>query len=270
MSDPKLHAMIANACLHAGAEAEFTADLRAFLERHELADADVAAILEAPPRLGLYRRLIRNNLVGVTSQMMPRAHARLNEIADGAFDALFATFLEEVAPRTHYLRDVPDEFLTWLTPRLRARKDLPAYIADLAAYELVQFAIAAAPTPATAPPLAEVTLDRPLVFADAKRLGRYAHAVHELPDNVVDRSVPAARDVSILVYRDAEHVVRCLDLTPLAATITERLFAGEPLQNALAPACAAHGIALDDSLLADIARLLADLGDRGVLLGAQA
>ena len=164
MSDAKLHQMIANACLHSATEAEFTADLRAYLERHALDADDVEAILAAPPRLGLYRRLIRNNLVGVTSQMMPRARARLNAVASGAFDATFDAFLDAVAPRTHYLRDVPGEFLAWAIPRWKARADIPAYAADLAAHELVEFAIAAAPTPPVSPPLAEVTLDRRLVL----------------------------------------------------------------------------------------------------------
>ena len=269
MSDAKLHEMIANACLHSGAEADFTADLRAYLERHALDAEDVEAILRAPPRLGLYRRLIRNNLVGVTSQMMPRARARLNAIAAGAFDETFDAFLEAVAPRTHYLRDVPGEFLAWAIPRWKDRPDIPAYVADLAAHELVEFAIAAAPTPLAAPPLAEIGLDRPLVFADARRLARYGHAVHELPPSVDDRTVPAERDVSILVYRDANHRVRFLDLSPLAATIVERLFAGESLATALGPASALHGHVLDDAILADVARLLADLGERGVLLGAR-
>ncbi len=269
MSDAKLHEMIANACLHSTSESELTANLRAYLERHALDPDDVAAILAAPPRLGLYRRLIRNNLVGVTSQMMPRARARLNAIAGGAFDASFNAFLESVAPRTHYLRDVPGEFLAWALPHWRARSDIPAYAGDLAEHELVEFAIAAAPTPRATGALAEVTLDRPLGFADARRLARYAYAVHELPTALDDRTEPEKRAVSILVYRDTNHRVRFLDLSPLAATILERLFAKDTLAAALGPASAAHGLALDDTLLADIARLLADLGERGILLGAE-
>jgi hypothetical protein len=45
---------------------------------------------------------------------------------------------------------------------------------------------------------------------------------------------------------------------------------GEPLGAALAPACAAIGAPLTDAVLTDTARLLADLGERGVLLGARA
>ena len=148
--------------------------------------------------------------------------------------------------------------------------DLPAYAADLAAHELVEFAVAAAPVPAAPPPLADVAIDRALVFADAKRLVRYAFAVHLLPPDEDDRSEPIARPTSLLAYRDAAHAVRFLDLTPLAAAILERLFAGDTLGAALAGACSAEAVKLDDAILADSARLLADLAERGVLLGARA
>ena len=277
--DRRVHEMIADACLRAGSQAEFESDLGGYLRAQGLDEEDVRAILAAPPRLALYRRLVRNNLTGVTFKMMPRTRARLNALgagqareaheARGAFDASFDAFLEEASPRTHYLRDVPAEFLAWVRPRW-SRADVPPYAADLAAHELVEFAVAAAPVDATPPPLADVAIDRALVFSDAKRLVRYAFAVHLLPPEEDDRSEPAARPTSLLAYRDAEHTVRFLDLTPLAAAILERLFAGDTLGAALAAACSAEGVQLDDAILADTARLLSDLGERGVLLGARA
>ncbi len=267
MSEDRIQSMIAAACLQVGSEEEFTRDLRGFLTRHGLAEDDISAICAAPPRLQLYRRLIRNNLIGVTRRMMPRTRARLNRAAL-AFDASFDEFLEKRAPCTHYLRDVPCEFLAWVAPRWRAQASVPAYAADLAAHELVEFEICAVPIAPEPPPLAEVALDRPLVFAESKRMMRYAHAVHVLPADEDDCTIPEARAVTLLVYRDTEHCARFLELSPLAGAITERLFAGEALGVAVASACASEGHAMSDAILADTARLLADLGERGVLLGA--
>jgi hypothetical protein len=264
--DARLQAIIAEACLGATSATELRGNLAAFLDRHGIDPADRAAILAAPPRLGLYRRLVRNNLEGVTRTMLPRTRARLNDLT-GRFDADFAAFLATEAPRTHHLRDVPGEFLDWVRPRWEADAAVPAYLGDLARHELVAFRIGAAPAHA-APPVGEVVLDRPLRFAAVRHLGRYEHAVHLLPEDEADRTVPEARPVALLAYRDAEHAVRFLDLSPLAAAILERLFAGETLSAALGPACAAHGYTLDDAILADIARLLADLGARGLLLGS--
>jgi hypothetical protein len=264
MSEEDVQRMIANACFGVGAEREFTGDLRAFLVGQGLPSADVDAICAAPPRLALYRRLVRNNLVGVTERMMPRTRARLGALFEETFDA----FLEARGPRTHYLRDVPAEFLAWATARWHGQPEVPAYVRDLAAHELVEFEIGATPS-SPLPELAEIALDRALVFADAKRLMRYAHAVHLLPAAVDDRTAPEARDVTLLVYRDAAHCARFLELSPLAAAIIERLFDGEVLGQAVASACASEGHPVSEAILADSATLLADLADRGVLRGAK-
>jgi hypothetical protein len=268
MTSAKVHEMIANACLGLDADARFAADLRGYLVAHGLDRDDVEAMLAAPPRLAVYRRLVRNNVTTVLHRTMPRTRARLEAARAGAFDRAFDAFLDDVAPRTHYLRDVPLEFLAWAAPRWRADASLPAYAADLAAHELVHFEIGAAPRSRESPELDEVALDRALVFAEPVRLVRYAFAVHELPSDVDDTSAPAARDVALLVYRDAEHAVRFLELTPLAAAIGERWLAGEELGAAIAAACDALGVARTESLLVEIARLLSDLGARGVVLGA--
>ncbi|MDF2692745.1 MAG: hypothetical protein K0S65_1128, partial [Labilithrix sp.] len=106
------------------------------------------------------------------------------------------------------------------------------------------------------------------VFAEPKRLVHLAWAVNELAREDV-AAEPAERPVSILVYRDAEHRSRFLELTPLAAAILEQLFAGDALGPAMVAACAAKAHPLDDVVLGGAARLLADLGERGVLLGAR-
>jgi hypothetical protein len=95
---------------------------------------------------------------------------------------------------------------------------------------------------------------------------------------------PMRRQVSLLAYRDdggpsseapqtdaqrSAHAVRWLEVTPLAAAILARLIAAEPLGVAVAHACAEHGV-VPSAVLDETAKLLADLGARGVLLGARA
>ncbi len=239
--------------------------MRAYLESRNVLEEDILAMLAGPPRLGIYRRLVRNNLEGVTRKLLGRTRARF----ESAFDQSFDAFVEEVGPRTHYLRDVPSEFLAWVRPRWAASAEVPAYASDLATHELVEFAVGIAPKPRENDALGDITVDRVLVFADALRLVRYAHAVHTLPSLSSLRTVPAERPVSLLVYRDDTDAVRFLELTPLAANITERLLEGARLASALGPACEAEKITLDDAVLADVARLLADFGERGILLGAR-
>ena len=92
--------------------------------------------------------------------------------------------------------------------------------------------------------------------------------MHELVDSIDDRTEPERRETSLFVYRSPEHEVRYLELSSLAAKILERLVEGEKLGQAIGRACAAEGVLLDASVTESTARLLADLAERGALLGA--
>jgi hypothetical protein len=265
MSD-KVQAMIARACFGKGRA--FDDDLAAYLAAHEVDPEDAEALASGPRRLGLYRRLVRRNVFDVVETMLARTRTRLEAIAPGVFDETVAAFLDEVGPRTPHLRDVPAELMGWAAPRWRSDARLPRWLADFAELELVDFTIAVAPRPLVPPALDEVAPDRALVFAEPHRFVRLAWAVHTLVDDAnVD---PEERAVTLLVYRDTDHQPRYLELTPLAASILTLLFDGRPLAAAMVEACASANAALDQEVLAGAARLLADLGERGVLLGARA
>ena len=263
----RLHALLADACFGDSAEA-VAGDLATYLERHGIAKDDADALLASPRRLGLYRMLVRHNVVNVVGQMLERTRARLEHHVPGAFDRAMDGFLAAQGPRTPHLRDVPSEFLAWAAPRWRTDARIPAWLADYAEYELVDFTIGVAPRPPPPPPLADVTAERALVFAAPHVIVHLAWAVHLVSADDLG-AVPEQRAVSLLVYRDAEHTTRFLDLSPLAAAILERLFAGLALAQAMVEACAASAHALDNAVLAGAATLLADLGERGVLLGAR-
>jgi hypothetical protein len=260
MSSERLQHAFKRACF--GSEPKFDDDLRSFLAASGVAKEDIEAILAAPRRLGLYRKLIRHNIVGVIEAMLPKTQERMNAAVPGSFESSIAAFLEHEGPRTAHLRDVPSEFLAFAAPRWKNDERLPAWLPDHAELELVDFVIGVAPRPGPPPPLGDVSADLPLVFADPHKLVRLGWSVHE--DTITER------DVTILVYRDAEHRPRLLELTQLAGLILERLLAGDALGAAMVSACQSMGCALDQAVLEGAARLLADLGDRGVLLGAKA
>jgi len=264
----ELERAIADACFGERAGEIIAKDLRGFLEARGVPGDDVEAIVAAPRRLGVYRSLVRNGLAGVVVRMLSRTRARLNAACEGCFDADVARFLEEVGPRTHYLRDVPGEFFAWARPRWARDSRVPAYLRDLAAHELACFGVAAAESRPGASAPGEVAPDRVVVFTDSARLMQYDWAVHELSADDTATDAPARRDVRLLAYRDAAHSVRWLELSPLAAAILRRLTDGDALGPAVAGACAEHRTA-PAAVAVDVARLLADLAERGVLLGAR-
>lgn len=236
-----------------------------WLSRHGVAEEDARAIESSDlERLFVYRRLVRGTLREAVELAIPRSIARLGAL----FDEYFAVFLERRGPRSHYLRDVTTEFLDFAGPLLSADPRAPDYVCDLARHEALRIEIAserALPRGERPEPL---ELDRGVRFVAASRVVRYAFAVHKLPEDEADRTPPAREPTALFVYRNPEHDVRYLELSPLAASILELLWSeGRSLREAVTVACARSGVALDPSVLSGAAHLLADLAARGALLG---
>jgi hypothetical protein len=143
---------------------------------------------------------------------------------------------------------------------------VPAYASDLARHEALAIEVAASGDPTLG---ATDSLDAGsvLLFAPSLAVVRYAHAVHRLPPDLEDRSEPERAPTALAVYRDASHEVRYLELTPLAASLLSALVAGEPLGVAVSRACADCSVPPAPAVLAGASRLLADLSERGCLLG---
>ena len=216
-------------------------------------------------RLLLYRKLVRRALTGAIRVEIPRAAARLGD----GFDAWIARYLEGDLPRSHYLRDVAFEFVVWAAPRWFEDTAVPAYLGDLARHELSSLEIAAAERDDRGPSGRELALDYPVRFDRAMRLHRYEHAVHLLAEDLDARDVPPARSTWLLGYRDREHEVRYLEQSALAAAIVTRLGRGDRLGEAITGACADQGEPVGAAVLEGAASMLADLAERGILLGAE-
>jgi hypothetical protein len=232
-------------------------------EKYDIAAEDAAALEESFERLTVYRDLVRGNLREALRLSIPRSIARLGAL----FDEYFDRFLAEQAPRTHYLRDVTSELLTFAAPLWAQDARVPGYLPDLARHESLHIEVSALPSLPRGHVPAPLSLERGVELCAALRLVQYHHAVHELPADEACRTPPSERAVSLLVYRSPEHEVRYLELTQVARGIIERLLVGDSLGEAVQAAAAAAGSALSEALLAGAAKLLADLAERGVVRG---
>lgn len=225
----------------------------------------------SPARVEVYRRLVRNAMRATIRRFIPRTVARLGE---ERFDHEVSTWLEAEGPRSKFLRDVPLEFGRFITYRWPG-SDLPAYLVDLARHELVEMEVDAAPRrdpvenkEGTSP--VQLGLVSKIRFDPAVRIADYDHAVHELAAALDDRKQPPRRATTLLVYRDREHDVRFLALTPFAAALLRQLLDGVTLGDAVRGAASSVAIPLDDALVVRAATLLADLAQRGAALGPDA
>jgi len=227
--------------------------------------AEAALSTMGDARLGVYRSLVRGSIHSLLDKLLPRTLARL----EGAGAVWIDRWLAEEGPRSRILRELIDEWVAWVSPRWRADPSVPDYLTDLVRHEAIEMATGAAPPPS--PPAGmspEFALDASLVCDPSARIARYDHAIHRLPEELDDRSPAPAEPTPLLVYRDPEHSVRFLHLTPLAAAISEPLLAGLTVKEALFKGTATLGIELDDEVLARVSRLLADFAKRGIILGS--
>ena len=158
-----------------------------------------------------------------------------------------------------------------MSPRWLEDPEVPDYLVDLARHELLEYDIRNDHRGGEPPTGLDLALDKPLRFDGAARLMRYAYAVHKLSADLEDREPPTEVSTRLLVYRDADAKVRYLELTPLAfAVLVQLMESHQPVAQGLRTACEALGEPLDDERLSIAATLLADLAERGVLLGAEA
>jgi hypothetical protein len=148
---------------------------------------------------------------------------------------------------------------------------VPRYLGELAEHEVLRIEISFRKPSELGATRAELALERRVRFIDAVSLANYQHAIHQLSDDEQDQTAPQATPTWLLVYRSREHDVRYLLLTELAWHILTLVIEEEkPLGEAVRGGAERMGVPLTEAVLKGAAELLADLADRGVLLGQPA
>jgi hypothetical protein len=242
----------------------------------ELDERDSAVLADVDYRaLHVYRKLVRATLTRAISDQLTRTVARMGETA---VDDYARRYFEQELPRSPILRDVAYEFAAWCAPAWKRDESLPPYLGDLARYELLEFDVYCAlensalenSAPEALPAAAEPSLEAHLgvAFDSSVRIARFDHAVHRLPDDADDRTLPEEEPTALLSYRDAEGDFRQMSLTPMASSILLSLWRdGGALGEAITAACTRHDEALDQRVIDGCSVVLADLAERGALRG---
>jgi uncharacterized protein len=238
--------------------------IAAWLGRNQVTGRDAQALARDFSRLQLYRALVRDKLRGALHATIPRTLARLG----ANFAPYFDKFLQAAPPLTRYLRDLTPCFLAFVGPHWKSDPSVPEYLSDLARHEALQVEVASLKARPKQHVPAELSLEAGVEFIDAVRQVSYDWAVQRLPEDEASTLLPERRLVSLLVYRSPEHDVRCLELGPFAAALLSGLLAQRlTLRAAMRNAADELGLPLEDELLSGAARLLAELAERGALLG---
>jgi hypothetical protein len=212
-------------------------------------------------RMAVYRELLYNNLEGFLLACFPVTRRILG---DRRWPSLVRAFFREARCRTPYFREIPREFLDWLSAREPAG---PAWLEELAHYEWVELAVDVmdvAPLPHD--PAGDPMVGVP-VLAPALMNLSYRWPVHRIGPAWRPRK-PAP--THLLVFRDGRDEVQFLELNPVAARLVDLLLEGRLSgREACAAIAAGLGHADPQAVIGHGARLLDELRAAGALLGVR-
>ena len=234
-----------------------------FLKELDVNEADRKAMLEiGVDRLRAYRALVQNRFANVIARFLPRTE---HFVGKAELRKQVEAFVAERAAQSPYLRSIPVEFVDWALPRWSADPELPAFVGELARYELLSETVPNDPVTTPAATGAPVALDRPILANPTARLCGFDFAVDEVAEK--DPRPPKREAITLLVCRGHDFDYHQKRLTPLAATLFERLAAGEVLQAAIFAAAEAIGEVVADPLLEKATYALSELSKLDALLG---
>ncbi len=223
-------------------------------------------------RQQVYRRLVRNNLVGVVTRACPHARRLAGE---DVFAAVVDRWLDEQPPTTRLVRDVPLQFAAWLAAWPAPQLPHPAF-AELCHFESLEIDVTLAETARQRGDVVDPLVvggagggvdERAVVVLDpAARLAVYAHPVHRVTATTTQWPTPTSTPSILLCFQQAEAFV-VAPLSPALARVLVQSADGVALGLALddvAAEAASGGVAFDR------ARVRADLVDlylRGAVAG---
>jgi hypothetical protein len=248
----------------------YQTELRDALFASDPPDTAFAALGANPERWKVYRRMVRSRLADSVEHGFERLAA---VVGSDRFGEMVALFLAESPPRSLYLRDVPGEFLQYLErnrDRLTQAYALPAYALDLARYEWAELETAYSFEETSAAQVGPLDMNGVPVLAPAHRLLDLGYPVHRIGTDAHDETMQAA-PFSLCLYRDVKtHEVEVLELTPVTASMLSLMQRrSSTLAEIVRTAADEVGATVDVAFVEALSTLLADLIERGVLLGSQ-
>ena len=220
-------------------------------------------------RLQIYRDLFFNNMRSMLAGNFPVLHALLG--ADG-WTALVRDFYADYRCHTPLFTEIAREFLRYLQDVRGEHPDDPPFLLELAHYEWIELALELderEPGDVSARRDGDLLDGAPVLSPLAWPLS-YRFPVHRIRPEF-QPAEPPAEPTHLMVYRDRQDRVRFMELNAVARLLIAYLqdrprASGRELLQAIA---ADIGHREPARVVTAGAELLADLRDRGVILGTR-
>ncbi len=176
-------------------------------------------------RMQVYNTLLYNNLEGFLLACFPVLRACLS---DRKWGRLVRDFFAEHRCHTPFFRQIPDEFMHYLQSERGVRAgDLP-FMTELAHYEWIELVLSVSNKEVDAEyidPQGDWAKCRP-VLNPVLALLQYAYPVQRIGPQYKPRP-PLDQATYLLVFRDADFVVRFIELNPVSARLVDLLQGGK-------------------------------------------
>lgn len=213
-------------------------------------------------RWALYRAMVRQRFVDTIGESLPRSSKALGP---EALDLAVARWLNDSPPTTRYMRELGVQYARYLESHPESLPpDAPPWTLDLVRYEAAVMEAVIEMDPAPRADLAPLAMERPVALSVTQRFIRLGWSVHR-------DGPPTGGAFAAVVYRGTDDSLQTLELTPSAADIYEAMREpGSTLESSVHRALARRGIAPDPAFLEGLAGLLAELIERGLILGSTA
>lgn len=213
-------------------------------------------------RAAIYGELLFNKLIGFLDACYPVTRVVLGE---RRWRRLNRAFFRAARCRTPWFREIPREFLGWLTAT--ADPALPPWLRELAHHEWVELALDVMDAaPPAHDPDGDLMIGIP-VLAPALMNLAYAWPVHLIGSDYRPRK---PRPTHLLAFRAPDDEVRFVELNPVSARLLSLLQDGERTGRAACLQVAAEIAHRDpDAVVVHGTALLAELHRLGAILGTK-
>ena len=210
--------------------------------------------------LAVYEEIVFNNIFESVSACFPVAQKVLGK---RAWLKLVQDFMREHSANTPIFRKIPEEFLSYLA----TQQNLPPYLDSLCHYEWVELAVSVMDATLDQEPIdpAEDFLQQKVVFNPALQLLNYDYDVQ----NISPRYKPKKQaSTQLLVYRNAEDIVKFVELNPVTHRLVALLQEGKRGIEALELISMELGHAEPETVTQFGLEILKDFKRQGIILGA--
>ena len=222
-------------------------------------------------RMNVYKEIVFNNLFESVSACFPVTQKVLGK---RAWRALVRRFFREHSSNSPMFRQIPEEFVSYLTNnRLSNESNLPLYLASLCHYEWIELLVSSmvdVSDVAAVSAIQNVDLKADLLayrpaFTQSLQLLNYDYAVHKISARYKPKE---AINTQLLVYRNAEYIVKFVELNPVTYRLIELLQNhAHTYQQALALVANELNHPQPESVVQFGLEILNDLRAQGIILG---